>query len=166
MRDSQAILPVAPAEFLPKAFDAKIIDDYYSKRPFKVWQRVVEIGSPLLSWWMAQKLDIITSILRSPAEQQALLDLRAAELKNAIIQGRSITFIKSGQALAARQDLLKSPAYLRELQKLHDEVGTFDNDVAMDIISLELGRPAEEIFVFDSPYPIASASIGQVYKPG
>jgi predicted unusual protein kinase regulating ubiquinone biosynthesis (AarF/ABC1/UbiB family) len=59
---------------------------------------------------------------------------------------------------------LKSPEYARELQKLQDEVGTFDNDVAMRIIKEELGRDANELFEFDPVLPIASASIGQVYR--
>jgi hypothetical protein len=33
---------------------------------------------------------------------------RAEDLKDAIVAGRSITFIKSGQALSLRPDLLKS----------------------------------------------------------
>jgi predicted unusual protein kinase regulating ubiquinone biosynthesis (AarF/ABC1/UbiB family) len=60
--------------------------------------------------------------------------------------------------------LIKSPEYIRELQKLQDEVGTFDNEIALQIIKEELGRDANELFDFNPILPIASASIGQVYK--
>lgn len=71
----------------------------------------------------------------------------------------------AGQALALRADLLKSPDYVRELEKLQDAVGTFPDSIAKRIISSELGveRP-EDIFEFVEDGPIASASIGQVYK--
>ena len=72
---------------------------------------------------------------------------------------------KSGQALSLRQDLVKSPEYVRELAKLQDEVDTFPTSIAMEIINNELKiRDANEIYEFDSPDPIASASIGQVFK--
>ncbi len=55
--------------------------------------------------------------------------------------------------------------YVRELQKLQDEVGTFDNDIAYDIIKTDLKlNDVSELFEFDPKYPIASASIGQVYR--
>jgi predicted unusual protein kinase regulating ubiquinone biosynthesis (AarF/ABC1/UbiB family) len=75
-----------------------------------------------------------------------------------------VTFIKSGQALALRPDIVKSPEYIRELTKLQDEVGVFSNDLAMEIFRTELGFNATDVFEFCSPDPIASASIGQVYK--
>lgn len=43
-----------------------------------------------------------------------------------------------------------------------DEVGTFPNRVAYEIMKEDLGAPPEEIFEFLYPDPIASASIGQV----
>jgi len=76
----------------------------------------------------------------------------------------SVTFIKSGQALALRSDLVKSPLYIKELEKLQDAVGTFSTPLAMRIIEEDLGVPADELFEFDPPEPIASASIGQVYR--
>lgn len=43
-----------------------------------------------------------------------------------------------------------------------DEVGTFPNSVAFDIIREDLGASPQEIFDFVYPDPVASASIGQV----
>jgi predicted unusual protein kinase regulating ubiquinone biosynthesis (AarF/ABC1/UbiB family) len=70
-----------------------------------------------------------------------------------------------GQALALRADLLKSPDYVKELEKLQDAVGTFPDAVAKSIIRDELGlQSPEEIFDFVQDEPIASASIGQVTR--
>ena len=41
-------------------------------------------------------------------------------------------------------------------------MGSFDNNLAMSILKDELGLDPFEIFEFDPPTPIASASIGQV----
>lgn len=151
-------------ELLLDKYDPEIIDRYFDKRPLVVWERLVDIGGPVLSWWLTTKYDNITAPFRSERENEELITRRAEELKDAIVQGQSITFIKSGQALSLRPDILKSPEYVRELTKLQDEVGTFPNDVAMQIITDELGKNATDVFEFDPPDPIASASIGQVYR--
>lgn len=125
---------------------------------------MIDIGSPILGWWILCKWDSITSSFRSKEENQILVNERAEILKDAIVQGKSVTFIKSGQALALRPDIVKSAEYIRELQKLQDEVGNFNNDIAMNIIRTELGQDPSDIYEFDPILPIASASIGQVYK--
>lgn len=154
-----------PPNLLLQDYDGKLIDNYYNWRPLQVWERLIDIGSPVLGWWLNTRWDNITASFQTPEERQEITKLRARELKEAIVQGKSITFIKSGQALALRPDLLKSLEYVEELSKLQDEVGTFDNNEAMKIICEELGvSSTDEVFEFDPPYPIASASIGQVYR--
>lgn len=61
-----------------------------------------------------------------------------------------------------KNDFCKITEYIRELTKLQDEVGTFDNNLAMSILGDELGMDPFEVYDFDPPTPIASASIGQV----
>ena len=68
--------------------------------------------------WILRRWENITSRWKSPEEKQRRLDLRAADLKDSIVQGKSVAFIKSGQALALRPDLVKSPEYIRELTKV------------------------------------------------
>lgn len=72
------------------------------------------------------------------------------------------TFIKIGQALATRGDLLPVP-YLLELAKLQDEVPPFSNAVAALILTEDLGAPPDQVFARIDWTPIASASLGQVY---
>lgn len=73
------------------------------------------------------------------------------------------TFIKIGQAVSTRADLLPL-AYVKELSTLQDNVPPFDNALAMAIIERELGKPVSELYTEISAEPIASASLGQVYK--
>ena len=106
-------------------YDGDEIDRFYSRRPLEVWERLVDIGSPVLGWWLARSFDKATSFMRTEEEREKLLYERAEDLRDAIVQGKSITLIKSGQALSLRPDLVKSPEYVRELAKLQDEVGAF-----------------------------------------
>ena len=74
------------------------------------------------------------------------------------------TFIKLGQALSIRTDLIPE-AYALELRKLQDAVPPFDSDAARDIMRRELGTSdLTKVFRELSEKPIASASIGQVYR--
>src|SRR5215510_5214408 len=73
------------------------------------------------------------------------------------------TFIKIGQAVSTRADLLPL-AYIKELTKLQDSVPAFENEVAMQIIERELGKPIDALFAEIEAAPIAAASLGQVYR--
>ena len=69
-----------------------------------------------------------------------------------------------GQALAIRTDLINE-VYALEFRKLQDAVPPFDSQTAKDIICKELGiKKISQKFSSISELPIASASIGQVYK--
>lgn len=73
------------------------------------------------------------------------------------------TFVKFGQLLATRDDLI-GPEYAAELSKLHDDVKPFSTQEAKRIISEEFGKPVSEIFSNFEDKPIASASIAQVHR--
>jgi len=73
------------------------------------------------------------------------------------------TFIKLGQMMSTRPDIVPAEV-LTELRVLQDDVPAFDTTVAMDMIAEELGRPVDECFASIDDRPIASASIGQVYR--
>jgi len=72
-------------------------------------------------------------------------------------------FIKLGQALSTRPDLVRQD-WLTELTKLQDNLPAFDHKIALKIIEEELGAPPNELFDEFPDSPIASASLGQVYK--
>lgn len=72
------------------------------------------------------------------------------------------TFIKLGQLLSTRADLLPA-AYRDELRKLQDSVPAIPAREIAAVIREELGAPPEEIFAFFDREAVASASIGQVH---
>jgi len=72
-------------------------------------------------------------------------------------------FIKLGQALSTRPDLVRQD-WLTELTKLQDNLPPFEHKIALKIIQEEFGSPANELFDEFPESPIASASLGQVYK--
>jgi len=71
-------------------------------------------------------------------------------------------FVKFGQALSTRRDLL--PVDIAdELAKLQDRVPPFDGKVARAIIEAAYGRTAEQVFSMFDEEPLAAASIAQVH---
>lgn len=63
---------------------------------------------------------------------------RGEELRMHLVRSKSVALIKSGQALSLRPDLLKSKIWAEELGKLVDEVGSFPDLDAMNIMREEL----------------------------
>ena len=72
------------------------------------------------------------------------------------------TFVKLGQILSTRPDLLP-PDFITELSKLQDEVPPGPWEPIQALIEEELGAPLGEFFMAFDPTPIAAASLAQVY---
>jgi ubiquinone biosynthesis protein len=72
------------------------------------------------------------------------------------------TFIKLGQVLSTRPDLLP-PAYITELTKLQDTVPPAEWELIRAQVEAELGAPLEQRFSTFEPIPIAAASLAQVH---
>ncbi|MCY7331380.1 MAG: AarF/ABC1/UbiB kinase family protein [Pseudanabaena sp. CAN_BIN31] len=73
------------------------------------------------------------------------------------------TFIKVGQSLSTRVDLLP-PEYINTLAQLQDKVPAFSSKEARDIIELELGKSLYTIYRDFNEIPLAAASLGQVHR--
>ncbi|MCW5960629.1 MAG: AarF/ABC1/UbiB kinase family protein [Pyrinomonadaceae bacterium] len=73
------------------------------------------------------------------------------------------TFIKIGQSMGTRADLLPLP-FVKSLGELQDSVPPFSNDIAFARIELEFGKKINEVYAEFEIEPIAAASLGQVYR--
>jgi predicted unusual protein kinase regulating ubiquinone biosynthesis (AarF/ABC1/UbiB family) len=96
------------------------------------------------------------------ASKEARLNQQATWLKESLLH-LGPTFIKIGQTLATRGDLLPLP-YVKELMTLQDQVPPFPTTEAYARIEAELGRTLQEAYAEIDAEPIASASLGQVYR--
>jgi ubiquinone biosynthesis protein len=73
------------------------------------------------------------------------------------------TFIKFGQLLSTRADLLP-PEYLTELSQLQDQAPSEEFSVVHAIMQEELRQPLTALFARFDPIPLAAASIAQVHR--
>ncbi|GAB6100319.1 AarF/ABC1/UbiB kinase family protein [Halanaerocella petrolearia] len=89
-------------------------------------------------------------------------DTRAIRLRK-VLEELGPTFVKLGQLLSTRSDLLP-PRYIEELEKLQEEVPAMDFKQVVAIIEDELEGSCQDFFTELSATPLASASIGQVHK--
>src|ERR1035437_3849226 len=74
-----------------------------------------------------------------------------------------LTFLKFGQVLALRRDLLPD-SYIDELELLHDQLPAMGIDVVRATVEVELGVPLTELFSSFSETPLAAATIAQVHE--
>lgn len=73
------------------------------------------------------------------------------------------TFVKMGQILSKRDDLLPKE-YCKELEKLCNDTNPLDYAIVKKVIEQELGKPLNDIFATFDINPLGSASISQVHK--
>mmetsp|Transcript_24356 Transcript_24356/g.52519 ORF Transcript_24356/g.52519 Transcript_24356/m.52519 type:complete len:772 (+) Transcript_24356:242-2557(+) len=115
-------------------YDAKSIIQFYDRRPWEIGLRLNMLGLPLLGWYLGLVTDKILKIDGKESVERK----RGEELRMLLVRSKSVALIKSGQALSLRPDLLKSKIWAEELGKLVDEVGSFPDMDAMNIMREEL----------------------------
>jgi ubiquinone biosynthesis protein len=112
-----------------------------------------------LPWWL---LPIKLLILLTPYAYGKKTKLSRGEKIANALEDLGVIFIKFGQVLSTRRDLLPDDIGL-ELAKLQENCRPFSNEEAITIIEQELGDYVHNIFDDFSQNPIAAASIAQVY---
>ena len=136
-------------------YDIKANAEYYGRRPWLAISRIFKIIYFALSFGLAFSWDVLTG--------NTLSQPRLAEQLRRIITALGPTYIKVGQALSTRPDLVRVD-FLEELTKLQDQLPPFSSIQAYKIIESELGKPVSTIYRTISQEPVAAASLGQVYK--
>ena len=155
------LVDIAPRDndSLPFDYDPQALKVFFSSRPIAVATRVLQ----LLSVSGGFLVNVLGDQLFHRGKTNPDLEVqRASELRE-LITSLGPFFIKIGQALSIRPDIL-SPRSMVELQKLCDKVPSYDSKIAFATMERELGRPVEEVFSEITPEPVAAASLGQVYK--
>lgn len=137
-------------------YNQKAIAKHYRSRPWLVLWRAVTIVWLFGNFLFSLLLDRWTN------QTEVNQSRRATKLRQ-ILTCLGPTFIKVGQALSTRPDLIRKD-FLNELIKLQDRLPPFDNETAFNIIEAQLGRPPRQIYREISDNPIAAASLGQVYR--
>lgn len=146
---------------LPLTYDPAQISSFWSQHPHIVLYRLGVIGRKVVPFAASVAYDAVTV-----AEDQceARQEARARGLRELLTE-LGPTFIKFGQMLSIRPDVLPQPV-ITELQKLCDAVPSYPTPRALELIERELGSPASELFLDldEGTVPIAAASLGQVYR--
>ncbi len=107
----------------------------------------IEVGLQLIS---RKRRDRIDRFSRAERVRMALEELGP-------------TYIKLGQVLSTRPDLIPVD-FIEELSRLQDDVAPCSFGEVSEVIAADLGRSPEDVFETMEKEPIASASIGQVYR--
>eukprot|EP00978_Attheya_sp_CCMP212_P004579 scaffold10016_cov54-Attheya_sp.AAC.1 len=133
---------------------------YYKQHPVLILQRATQllrIGNKFIVDVWVDKNVWKDEEMQRPLRAQQLLEL---------VQQAGPTAIKVGQALSVRPDLIPVE-YAEALATLQDRVPPFDSSRARQILRQELGNKMDalkDLGMKDSQGPVASASIGQVYR--
>lgn len=121
------------------------------------WSRFNEIATILVR---SDVWGIIRRMTSPPEDGEP--DDSPAKLR-AVLEELGPSFIKIGQLLATRPDLVPQP-YVEEFKKLYDKTTPGPYAEVRAVIRQDLKRDIEEVFATFEPVAIASASIGQVHR--
>ncbi|GMI20218.1 hypothetical protein TeGR_g1470 [Tetraparma gracilis] len=144
---------------LPEVYNAELIQDYWKSQRGtlnKRWGEFVGLSVPFLTR--------LTSLFIT--EGGANLGPYVGELSRSareILQELGPTFVKLGQMMSVRPDVLPEEA-LTELGILQDSVEAFPTSEAVAQIESSLGGPLSDFFLSISEEPVAAASLAQVYR--
>ncbi|KAF8108297.1 hypothetical protein N665_0111s0012 [Sinapis alba] len=143
---------------LPEVYDPQAVADYFNCRPHVVAFRLLEVFSAFM----------IAAIRLRTSEPDKGKKLEASGQRFGMVLKETMlhlgpTFIKVGQSLSTRPDLIGTET-AKALSELHDRIPPFPWLEAAKTIEEELGAPVESFFSQFSQETVAAASFGQVYR--
>jgi ubiquinone biosynthesis protein len=98
---------------------------------------------------------------RAELDTPGARDELARSVRRALDEG-GVTFVKLGQLLSTRPDLLP-PEFMKELGRLQDQATPAPWTQVEQVLAAELGRPPDAVFARLDPQPLAAASVAQVH---
>jgi ubiquinone biosynthesis protein len=116
----------------------------------------------LADWIHRLGLHFAKGLLRG-AKREKLAELTQETRIRLVLTELGTTFIKLGQMLSTRSDLI-GPQLAAELSQLQDNAPADPPNVVRATIEAELHRPVGKLFAEFEDRPLASASIGQVHR--
>jgi ubiquinone biosynthesis protein len=140
-------------------------------RTYRHMQRYRQIVTVLIKYGFGDLIDILNIEqyleiglkIISRKRRGKMASLSRAERVRMVLEELGPTFIKMGQILSTRPDLLPVE-YIKELPKLQDDVPPFPFSDVKKIIEKEFKKPVNAFFSEFDEQPVAAASIGQVHK--
>jgi len=140
-------------------------------RTYRHIQRYRQILTVLFKYGFGDVVDIlkieqyleIGLQMISRKRREKIETLSRAERVRMVLEELGPTFIKMGQILSTRTDLLPVE-FIKELPKLQDEVPPFPFSGVKETIEREFQKPLDQLFSHLDERPLAAASIGQVHR--
>ena len=139
-------------------YDPEIISKIYQKNPKRLLKRLWQTLIPIFVYIFSVGWDKLTGRLK----KQSRARYQAKQLTNLLVK-LGPAFVKAGQALSTRPDIIPS-VLLEELSELQDQLPGFDGNKAMELIEEDLNKKIDDIFLKIDKEPISAASLGQVHK--
>ena len=97
-----------------------------------------------------------------PDHDERFVQLRTEERIRLALEDLGPTFVKLGQVMATRPDLIPLDL-IKELRQLQDKVKPLTDEIR-PMVEKELGKPVDTLFKEFSDEPLAAASIAQVHR--
>ncbi len=112
---------------------------------------------------LAEKIKLGKFIVERLSASPELEKLTTPERLRMSFEELGPTFVKLGQVLASRPDLIPED-YMFEFEKLHDRVQSLPFEVVEGVLKEEFGETLYQKFSFIDPTPLGAASIAQAHK--
>ncbi|CAM5536371.1 protein kinase UbiB [Rhodanobacter lindaniclasticus] len=109
--------------------------------------------------WAGLKLGVAVLRLRRRAPERL-----PAYISTTLVGNLGTTFVKLGQGLSLRWDLLPAP-YREALSRLHSDVPAFPADEARRMVEQAFGAPVDALFASFDDKPLAAALVAQILDP-